>query len=87
MDLDPQPIANNIPSDISECAHLLILADTAAVRECLGAARQLSEADPIFIPNMMVDHHQKVSNYLFIRSMVLDGKAPDPTGDEDLKIF
>ena len=87
MDLDPQPLVGKVPEDLLESAHLLVMADTAVIRECANAAKDLSKAAPHEIIGMVSAHHQKLSHYLFIRSMILDGDTTDNADDTDLKIF
>jgi hypothetical protein len=87
MDLNPQPIIGNIPDDCLECAHLIILAETAVVRECTNAAEELSNSDPIDFHYLVSAHHAKISNYLVICSLLLDTDLPDSSDDFDLKIF
>lgn len=87
MDLEPQSIIGKIPDDLLECAHLIVLADASVVRECANAAEQLSKAPPYEIANVVMAHHQKVTQYLFIRSLILDGNRVDDAEDYDLKIF
>lgn len=87
MDLDPQPIVGKIPEDLLECAHLIAMADASVVRECANAARQLSDAAPHELVNLVVAHHKMITHYLFIRSLILDGDLADVPDDFDLKIF
>lgn len=87
MDLDPQSLSGKIPHDVVECAHLLALADTAAVRECADVAALLSTAAPSNAVNLVIEHHAKITKYLFIRSMILDGNPPDSSDEFDLSIF
>lgn len=87
MDLEPQSLVDKIPEDLLECAHLMVLADASVVRECANAAKQLSKAPPCEIANLVIAHHQKVTHYLFIRSMILDGNRVDDSEDFDLSIF
>jgi hypothetical protein len=74
MDLDPQPI-------------MIVLAEAAVIRECTNAAEELTDVDPIDIPFIINQHHRKISNYLFICSLLLDTDLPDSSEDPDLKIF
>ncbi len=87
MDLDPQALVGKIPESLLECAHLVVLADVSVVRECASVAELLSNAEPYQIVNLVVAHHQKITQYLFIRSMILDGDSVDESDDFDLKIF
>ncbi len=87
MDLDHQPLVGKVPADLLECAHLIVLADASAVRECANAAEQLSSAPPENILKLISTHHERITSYLFIRSMVLDGDLPDSDSDFDLSIF
>lgn len=87
MDLDPKPLVGKVPEDLLECAHLIFMTDAAVVRECANVAEQLTTAAPHELVNFVVDHHQKLSHYLFIRSMILDGNQEGDSGDDDLKIF
>lgn len=87
MDLDPQSLAGKIPENLLECAHLVVLADISVVRECASVAEQLSNAEPYQIVNLVVEHHKKITRYLFIRSMILDGDSAADPDDIDLKIF
>ena len=84
LDLDPQPIIGNIPDDVLECAHLIMLTETAVVRECTNAAEELLNSDPIDFPYLVSAHHAKISNYLFICSLLLDTDIPDSSDDSDL---
>ena len=77
MDLDPLPIVGNIPEDLLECAHLIAMADASVVRECANAARMLCDAEPHDLVNLVVAHHTKITHYLFIRSLILDGEVAD----------
>ena len=87
MDLDPQSLAGKIPENLLECAHLVALADISVVRECASVAEQLSNAEPYQIASLVVEHHQNITRYLFIRSMILDGDPADDPDDLDLEIF
>lgn len=87
MDLDPQSLAGKIPDNLLERAHLVVLADISVVRECASTAEQLSKAEPYEIAKLVVEHHQKITHYLFIRSMILDGDPADDLDDLDLEIF
>jgi hypothetical protein len=87
MDLNPKPLVGKVPEDLLECAHLLFMADTAVVRECANIAEQLTTAAPHELINLVVDHHQTLTDYLFIRSMILDGNQEGDPGDDDIKIF
>jgi trans-aconitate methyltransferase len=73
MDLEPQSLIAQVPDDLLECAHLIVLADASVVRECANAAELLSKATPHDIANVVMEHHRKITHYLFIRSMILDG--------------
>ena len=84
MDLDAQPMIGNIPNDVLECAHLILLTETAIVRECTDAAEEISTADPIELNYLVSALHKKISNYLFICSLLLDTDIPDPSDDSDL---
>jgi hypothetical protein len=84
LDLDPQPIIGNIPDDVLECAHLIMLTETAVVRECTNAAEELLNSDPIDLHYLVSAHHAKISNYLFICSLLLDTDTPDSSDDSDL---
>lgn len=87
MDLDPQPIAGNVPDDITECAHLIALADAAAARECTQIASQLSKASPNQIIHLVTQHHARISNFFFVRGLIL-GDFPSQADDElDISIF
>jgi hypothetical protein len=87
MDLDPKALVEKIPENLLECAHLVVLADVSVVRECASVAEQLSNAEPYQIVNLVVEHHKKITHYLFIRSIILDGDPADDLDDFDLKIF
>jgi len=90
IDLDPQALVGKIPDSLIECAHLVVLADVSVVRECASVAEQLSNAEPYQIVDLVVAHHKKITHYLFIRSMILDGHTaddPDDFDDLDLKVF
>lgn len=89
MDLNPQPLVGKIPDDLLESAHLLVMADAAVVRECNNIAEILTKTEPYKLIKVVMEHHQKLSHYLFIRSMILDGnpEAEDDSEDSDLKIF
>lgn len=87
MDLDPQPIAGNVPGDPTECAHLIALADAAAARECARIGSQLAKASPNQIVHLVTQHHARISNYLFVRGLIL-GDSPSQTDEEpDISIF
>lgn len=62
-------------------------ADASVVRECANAAQHLSEAEPHELVNLVVAHHKKITHYLCIRSLILDGVLADVPKDFDLKIF
>lgn len=89
MDLNPQPLVGKVPEDLLECAHLLFMADTAIVRECANIAEQLTTAAPHELVNLVIEHHQKLTDYFFIRSIILDGNPEngDDSDEFDLKIF
>lgn len=87
MDLDPQSLVGKIPENLLECAHLVVLADISVVRECASTAEQLSNAEPYQIASLVVEHHQKITRYLFVRSMILDGDPADDPEHLDLKVF
>ena len=87
MNLDPQPIAGNVPDDTTECAHLIALADAAAARECAQIGSQLAMASPNQIVHLVTQHHARISNYLFVRGLIL-GDFPSQADDElDISIF
>ena len=86
MDLDPQSLVGKIPENLLACAHLVVLADISVVRECASVAEQLSNAEPYQIVNLMVEHHKKITRYLFIRGMILDGDPADDPDDLDPEI-
>lgn len=81
MDLEANALVGKIPDDLLECAHLIVMADAAVIRECKSATERLSQAAPYEIVNLVVAHHQKMSQYLFIRSMILDGNQADESVD------
>lgn len=85
MDLGPQSLAGKIPENLLECAHLVALADIAVVRECASVAERLSNAEPYQIVNLVVEHHHKITRYLFIRGMILDGDQTDDPDGPDLE--
>ena len=87
MDLDHRPLVGKIPEDVLECAHLILLAEAAVVRECTNAAEELANSDPMDFQYLVSAHHAKISNYLFICSLLLDTDMPDSSDDPDLKIF
>lgn len=87
MDLDPQALVDKIPENLLERAHLVVLADISVVRECASAAEQLSNAEPYQIVNLVVEHHKKITRYLFVRSMILYGDPADDPDDLDLEVF
>lgn len=87
MDLDPQLIAGNVPDDPTECAHLIALADAAAARECAQIGSQIANASPNQIVHLVIQHHSRISNFLFVRGLIL-GDSPFQTDDElDISIF
>lgn len=86
MDLDPHSLVGKIPENLLECAHLVVLADISVVRECASVAEQLSNAEPYQIVNLVVEHHKKITRYLFIRGMILDGDPADNPDDLDLEL-
>lgn len=87
MDLDAQPMIENIPDDVLECAHLILLTETAVVRECTNAAAEISTADPIELHYLVSALHKKLSNYLFICSLLLDKDISDTSDESDISIF
>jgi len=42
-----------------------------------AAARMLCDAEPHELVNLVVAHHTKITHYLFIRSLILDGELAD----------
>jgi hypothetical protein len=87
MDLDPQALVGKIPESLLECAHLVVLADISVVRECASTAERLSKAEPYEIAKLVMEHHQKITRYLFFRSMILDGDPADDPDELDTEIF
>lgn len=90
MDLDPQALVGKIPEGLIERAHLAVLADVSVVRECVSVAEQLSNAEPYQIVKLVVEHHKKITQYLFVRSVILDDDPADDHDDFDdldLKVF
>jgi hypothetical protein len=59
MDLNFQPLVGNVPEDLLECAHLIVLADASIVRECATVAEQLSTVAPHERVSLVLAHHQK----------------------------
>jgi hypothetical protein len=82
MALDAQPMIGNIPDDILECAHLIMLTETAVIRECTNAAEEISTADPIELNYLVSALHKKISNYLFICSLLLDTDRLDSNSSD-----
>jgi hypothetical protein len=87
IDLNPKPLVGKVPEDLLECAHLLAMADAAVVRECTKVTEKLITSAPHELLNSVVAHHQKLTDYLYIRSMILDGNQDNGPELFDLKIF
>jgi hypothetical protein len=88
MDLNPDAISGKVPHDSNECAHLIALADASASRECANAAKQLTSSSPNQVVYILSGLHSKITNYLFVRAMIL-GIDPyeDEEDDEEIGIF
>lgn len=87
IDLNPKPIIGRVPDDLLECAHLLAMVDAAVVRECNKVAELLTTSAPHELLNSVVAHHQKLTDYLYIRSMILDGNQENGPELFDLSVF
>ena len=87
LDLDPQSLADKIPENLMERAHLAVLADMSLVRDCESLAKELSIAEPHQIVNLVIEHHQKITRYLFLRSMILRGDSEDDSDELDTEVF
>jgi len=87
IDLNPRPLVGKVPEDLLECAHLLAMADAAVVRECNKVAEQLITSAPHELLNSVVAHHQSLTDYLYIRSMILDGNQDHGPELFDLSVF